>query len=44
MRDIETIQKIRHYIRKEIDKNKDNSRYGIDKLEQQKYAKDKRNG
>ena len=39
MLDIQTIQTIRHYIRKEIDKTKDHICYGIDKLENLHYAK-----
>ena len=41
MLDIETIQAIRHYIRKEIDKTKDHICYGIDKLDNLHYAKGK---
>ena len=41
MLDIETIQQIRHYIRKEINKTKDHICYGIDKLENLHYAKGK---
>ena len=41
MLDIETIQTIRHYTRKEIDKTKDHIRYGIDKLDNLHYAKGK---
>ena len=39
MLDIDTVQQIRHYIRKEIDKTKDHICYGIDKLENLHYAK-----
>ena len=41
MLDIDTVQQIRHYIRKEINKTKDHICYGIDKLEQLHYAKGK---
>ena len=41
MLDIDTVQQIRHYIRKEIDKTKDHICYGIDKLENLHYAKGK---
>ena len=41
MLDIGTIQSVRHYIRKEIDKTKEDICYGIDKLEQLHYAKGK---
>ena len=41
MLDIDTIQQIRHYIRKEINKTKDHICYGIDKLENLHYAKGK---
>ena len=39
MLDIQTIQTIRHYIRKEIDKTKAHICYGIDKVDQLHYAK-----
>ena len=41
MLDIDTVQQIRHYIRKEINKTKDHICYGIDKLENLHYAKGK---
>ena len=41
MLDIETIQTIRHYIKKEISKTKDHICYGIDKLDNLHYAKGK---
>ena len=41
MLDIGTLQSVRHYIRKEIDKTKEDICYGIDKLEQLHYAKGK---
>ena len=41
MLDIDTLQQIRHYIRKEIDKTKDHICYGIDKLDNLHYAKGK---
>ena len=41
MLDIDTVQQIRHFIRKEIDKTKDHICYGIDKLENLHYAKGK---
>ena len=44
MLDIDTLQSIRHYIRKEIQKTKDHICYGIDKLDQLHYAKGKLNG
>ena len=39
MLDIDTLQSIRHYIKKEIQKTKDHICYGIDKLDQLHYAK-----
>jgi hypothetical protein len=42
--DIDTIQMIRHHIKKEIEKTKDHLCYGIDKLDQLYYAKGKLNG
>ena len=44
MLDIGTLQSVRHYIRKEIDKTKEDICYGIDKLDQLHYAKGKLNG
>tara|TARA_R100001440_G_scaffold40523_2_gene60255 strand:+ start:2205 stop:2411 length:207 start_codon:yes stop_codon:yes gene_type:complete len=44
MLDIDTVQQIRHYIRKEIEKTKDHICYGIDKTDQLYYAKGKLNG
>ena len=44
MLDIDTIQTIRHYIKKEIQQTKDHICYGIDKLDQLHYAKGKLNG
>ena len=41
MLDIDTVQQIRHYIRKEINKTKDHICYGIDKLDNLHYAKGK---
>ena len=41
MLDIGTLQSVRHYIRKEIDKTKEDICYGIDKLENLHYAKGK---
>ena len=41
MLDIEPIQTIRHYIKKEISKTKDHICYGIDKLDNLHYAKGK---
>tara|TARA_Y100001937_G_scaffold114924_1_gene165199 strand:+ start:136 stop:342 length:207 start_codon:yes stop_codon:yes gene_type:complete len=41
MLDIDTVQQIRHYIRKEIDKTKEHICYGIDKLDNLHYAKGK---
>jgi|TARA_R100000455_G_C6180589_1_gene58588 hypothetical protein len=41
MLDIDTVQQIRHYIRKEINKTKDHICYGIDKIENLHYAKGK---
>ena len=41
MLDIDTLQSIRHFIKKEIEKTKDHICYGIDKLEQLHYAKGK---
>ena len=43
MLDIDTIQTIRHYIKKEIQQTKDHICYGIDKLDQLHYAKGKLN-
>ena len=39
MLDIGTLQSVRHYIRKEIDKTKEDICYGIDKVDQLHYAK-----
>ena len=39
MLDIETIQTVRHFIKKEIQKTKDHICYGIDKVDQLHYAK-----
>ncbi len=39
MLDIDTIQTVRHFIKKEIHKTKDHSCYGIDKVDQLHYAK-----
>ena len=44
MMDIDTVQQIRHYIRKEIEKTKEHLCYGIDKIDQLYYAKGKLNG
>tara|TARA_Y100000817_G_scaffold172749_1_gene134951 strand:+ start:497 stop:703 length:207 start_codon:yes stop_codon:yes gene_type:complete len=41
MLDIDTVQQIRHYIRKEINKTKDHICYGVDKIENLHYAKGK---
>ena len=41
MLDIQTLQTIRHYVKKEIEKTKDHICYGIDKLETLHYAKGK---
>ena len=41
MLDIDTIQTVRHYIKKEIEKTKEHICYGIDKLDQLHYAKGK---
>ena len=39
MLDIDTIQTVRHFIKKEIQKTKDHICYGIDKVDQLHYAK-----
>ena len=39
MLDIQTLQTIRHYVKKEIEKTKDHICYGIDKVDQLHYAK-----
>ena len=39
MLDIDTLQSIRHFIKKEIEKTKDHICYGIDKIDQLHYAK-----
>ena len=39
MLDIDTIQTVRHFIKKEIQKTKDHICYGIDKIDQLHYAK-----
>ena len=39
MLDIDTIQTVRHFIKKEIQKTKDDICYGIDKVDQLHYAK-----
>ena len=39
MLDIDTIQTVRQYIKKEIQKTKDHICYGIDKIDQLHYAK-----
>ena len=44
MLDIDTLQSIRHFIKKEIEKTKDHICYGIDKVDQLHYAKGKLNG
>jgi len=44
MMDIDTLQRIRHLIRKEIEKTKEHLCYGIDKVDQLHYAKGKLNG
>ena len=44
MMDIDTVQQIRHYIRKEIEKTKEHLCYGIGKIDQLYYAKGKLNG
>ena len=41
MLDIQTLQTIRHYVKKEIEKTKDHICYGKDKLENLHYAKGK---
>ena len=41
MLDIDTVQQIRHYIRKEINNTTEHICYGIDKLENLHYAKGK---
>ena len=39
MLDIDTIQTVSHFIKKEIQKTKDHICYGIDKVDQLHYAK-----
>ena len=39
MLDIDTIQTVRHFIKKEIQKTKDHICYSIDKVDQLHYAK-----
>ena len=39
MLDIDTIQTVRHFNKKEIQKTKDHICYGIDKIDQLHYAK-----
>ena len=39
MLDFDTIQTVRHFIKKEIQKTKDHICYGIDKVDQLHYAK-----
>ena len=42
MLDIDTIQTVRHFIKKEIQKTKDHICYGIDKVDLLHYAKGRR--
>jgi hypothetical protein len=42
--DIDTLQQIRHHIKKEISKVKEHLCYSIDKLDHLNYAKGKLNG